>query len=533
MQNHQSQIQINAPIPDNYKEILSDDAVDFLTSLHHRFNTQRLDLLKQRSLRQEQLNAGQMPHFLNETKHIRDEKTWKITHTPASLQERKVEITGPVERKMMINALNSGAQVFLADFEDALSPTWKNVIEGQINLIDAVDRTLSFTNPDGKKYSLNEKTATLIIRPRGWHLPEKHFLVEGTPISGSLFDFGLYFFHNAKRTLEKGFGPYFYLPKIENHLEARLWNDVFCWAQQELSLPKGTIKATVLIETLLAAFEMEEIIYELRDHIVGLNAGRWDYIFSIIKKFQENTSLLFPDRSQITMTVPFMKRYTELIIQTCHKRGIHALGGMAAFIPSRKDKDINEKAISKVREDKEREAQEGFDGTWVAHPDLVQPAMEVFNHYLGNKPHQKDKFNQAHEITDLDLLDFKIKEGVITENGLRLNINVSLQYLEAWLQGIGAVALNNLMEDAATAEISRAQLWQWVHHPHAVMENGQKITMDLFFKFLAEEFQKIKASKNQSSSLDKLSTAQSLLENLVSSKHFEDFLTISAYKLLD
>jgi malate synthase len=534
MEKHQlNGTHILAPSNLSHQKVLTTEALQFLAALHRQFNSRRLELLNLRIKRQEQLNAGFMPHFLPTTKHIRDDSSWQITNIPLTLQERKVEITGPVERKMMINALNSGASVFLADFEDALSPTWNNVLEGQINLMEAVNRSLSFKSPEGKQYALNEKTATLMVRPRGWHLPEKHILIDDQPISGSLFDFGLYFFHNVQATIEKGFGPYFYLPKLENHLEARLWNDVFLWAQQQLKIPAGTIKATVLIETILAAFEMEEISYELREHIVGLNAGRWDYIFSIIKKFQENSNLLFPDRSQITMTVPFMRSYTELLVQTCRKRGIHAMGGMAAFIPSRKDQEVNEKALAKVREDKEREANDGFDGTWVAHPDLVGPAMDIFNHYLGSKPHQKDKVRQAITVTEMDLLEFKIPDGTITEAGLQLNIHAALQYIENWLRGIGAVAIFNLMEDTATAEISRAQLWQWVHHPHAVLDNGQKITSELFLKMTAEEFQKIKAMQTKDTSSDKLIAAKTLLENLVTSKHFEDFLTLPAYELLE
>lgn len=524
---------ILAPLTPSYQKVLTSEALHFLAALQRKFNPRRLELLNLRTKRQEQLDAGFIPHFSPETQHIRDDASWRIASTPQALQERKVEITGPVERKMMINALNSGASIFLADFEDALSPTWNNVIEGQLNLIEAVNRNLSFTSPEGKYYALNEKTATLVVRPRGWHLPEKHILVDGQPISGSLFDFGLYFFHNVHQTIKNGFGPYFYLPKLENHLEARLWNDVFVWAQQELNIPLGTIKATVLIETILAAFEMEEILYELREHIVGLNAGRWDYIFSIIKKFQNNTDLLLPDRSQITMTVPFMQSYTELLVQTCHKRGAHAMGGMAAFIPSRKDKEINEKALVKVREDKEREVKNGFDGTWVAHPDLVKPAMDIFNQHLGSRPHQKDTNRQAMTVTSQDLLDFKIPNGTITEAGLQLNIHSAMQYIEDWLGGIGAVAIFNLMEDTATAEISRAQLWQWIHHPHAIMDNGQKITPDLFLKICMEEFHKIKAVQSTDDNPDRLIAAKNLLESLVTSKHFENFLTIPAYQLLE
>lgn len=523
---------ILAPTVPSFQKVLTKEALQFVAGLHREFNPERNSLLKLRERRQEQINGGILPHFLPETKEIRDDLSWRIGNIPNALQERKVEITGPVERKMMINALNSGANVFLADFEDALSPTWDNLITGQLNLIDAVDKTLEFTSPEGKQYTLNDKTATLVVRPRGWHLPEKHILVDGEPISGSLFDFGLYLFHNTGNTLKHGYGPYFYLPKIESHLEARLWSRVFAWSEAYLHLPKGTIKATVLIETIMAAFEMDEIIFELREYITGLNAGRWDYIFSIIKKFQESPEILFPDRSKIVMTVPFMKSYTELLIQTCRKRGAHAMGGMAAFIPSRKDLEVNEKALAKVREDKEREASEGFDGTWVAHPDLVPVAMDIFNRHLEGKPHQKDKPRNASTVTEIDLIDFKVPESSITEHGFQSNIDVALRYIDAWLMGTGAVAMYNLMEDTATAEISRAQLWQWVHHPHAVLENGQKITLEMFHKVLNEEFQKISATQPKDKTT-RIEDAKNLLEHLVSSKKFIDFLTLPAYEILE
>jgi malate synthase len=467
-----------------------------------------------------------MPSFLSETESVR-RSDWQVAAIPNDLQRRHVEITGPTERKMMINALNSGADVFMADFEDANSPTWDNMIQGHLNLRDAIERAISFKNPDGKEYKLNGKVALLLVRPRGWHLTEKHLLVDGQPISASLFDFGLYFFHNARRLLGKGSGPYFYLPKLENHLEARLWNDVFNFAQDELKISRGTIKATVLIETILAAFEMEEILYELRDHAAGLNAGRWDYIFSTIKKFCNQPDFLLPDRSQITMTVPFMRAYTELLVKTCHTRGAHAIGGMAAFIPSRKDAKVNETAIAKVREDKLRESGDGFDGTWVAHPDLVPTAKEVFDGVLGDKPHQKEKLRLDVQVAASQLINFKIPNGVITENGLRNNISVGVQYIESWLRGNGAVAINNLMEDAATAEISRAQVWQWLHHKSAALDDGRKIDLALYKKLLEEEASKIKDSDTPT-----FKTAAKLFDELVTAETFKEFLTIPAYQCL-
>jgi malate synthase len=435
---------------------------------------------------------------------------------------------------MMINALNSGASVFMADFEDANSPTWQNMIEGHINLRDAIAGSISFRNPDGKEYKLNEQVAVLHVRPRGWHLPEKHVLVDGQPMSGSLFDFGLYFFHNARNLLDKGSGPYFYLPKLENHLEARLWNDVFNFAQDELKLPRGTIKATVLIETILAAFEMDEILYELRDHITALNAGRWDYIFSIIKKFRNHPEFILPDRAQITMTVPFMRAYTELLVQTCHKRGAHAIGGMAAFIPSRKDPEVNATALTKVREDKLRESSDGFDGTWVAHPDLVPVAMEVFDAALKDKPHQKERLREDVCVEAKDLINISIPNSHITGDGLRLNINVSLQYLDAWLRGSGAVGIYNLMEDTATAEISRAQIWQWLHHPSVALRDGRKVTSELYREFFAEEAERIKGLSNEADyGAGKVDTAKAIFDRLVTHPEFVEFLTTVAYDYLD
>lgn len=518
-------VSINGSMTPEFEKILSPEAQNFLVKLHRKFNPTRLQLLEDRKNRQERINNGENPDYLKDTAHIRDDSTWKVGPTPKDLEQRWVEITGPTDKKMVINALNSGADVFMADFEDANSPTWKNLIEGQANLIDAVAGTLAFSNPEGKQYKLNEKHATLMVRPRGWHLNENHFLVDGEEISGSLFDFGLYFFHNAKALLQKGSGPYFYLPKMENHREARLWNDVFIFAQKELGIPVGTIRATVLLETILAAFEMEEILFELKEHSAGLNAGRWDYIFSIIKKFQKREDLLFPDREQITMTVPFMRAYTERLVQICHKRGAHAMGGMAAFIPSRKDQEVNKVALAKVKEDKLRESTDGFDGTWVAHPDLVPIAREIFSDALNQKTNQKSKLREEVSVQPKDLQNFVIPGGKITEAGFRKAISVSLQYLQAWLSGLGAAGINNLMEDVATAEICRAILWQWVHHSNAKFSDGTPIDAGLYKKLSAEELGKLDASPN-------LVAAKKILDDLVLANSFQDFLTLSAYKQL-
>lgn len=507
------------------KTVLTPEAKAFIDALQRNFNPERERLLEARQARFEKLVKGENLDFLPETKSIRADKSWRVAKTPPDLEKRWVEITGPTDKKMLINALNSGADIFMADFEDSLSPTWSNVLEGQLNLTAAIDRSLSFESPEGKHYQLNEKTAVLLVRPRGWHLPEKHYLVDGQPISASLFDFGLYFFRNAKKLIEKGTGPYFYLPKMESHLEARLWNEVFKFAQKELSIPQGTIRATVLIETIPAAFEMEEILYELREHSSGLNAGRWDYIFSIIKKFRTKSDFLFPDRGEITMIVPFMRAYTDLLVRTCHKRGAHAMGGMAAFIPSRKDPEVNEKALTKVSEDKERESHGGFDGTWVAHPDLVPLAHETFKRVLKELPHQKDKGLTGAPIAAKELLMFNIPVHV-TERGVRQNIRVTLQYLQSWLHGVGAVAIENLMEDAATAEISRAQLWQWLHHvPPLELAEGPHFTIDLYNRFVDEEQTKLKND-------DKLEAARKLLDRLVLDGSFAEFLTLLAYEQL-
>ncbi len=525
-------IEVRGPLSGKFAEILTPEALDFVARLQREFGPTRETLLKKRAERQAQLDAGLLPDFLPETRHIR-EGSWLVAPAPKDLQDRRVEITGPVERKMIINALNSGARVFMADFEDANTPTWSNLIQGHLNLIDAIERTIEFANPDGRVYRLNDQVATLLVRPRGWHLLEKHLLVDRKPVSASLFDFGLYFFHNAKRLIELGAGPYFYLAKLESHLEARLWNDVFVFSQEALGIPPGTIKATVLIETILAAFEMEEILYELRDHSGGLNAGRWDYSFSIIKKFRNRPDFGFPDRAQVTMTVPFMRAYTQLLVKTCHRHGAHAIGGMAAFIPSRRDPKVNEVALAKVQEDKLRESGDGFDGTWVAHPDLVPVAKAVFDQVLGEKAHQVGRQRDDVSAKAADLLDFKVPGGVITEAGLRNNISVGILYIESWLRGTGAAALFNLMEDTATAEIARAQVWQWVRRG-AHLRDGTPITRELVRQLEADELNKIKqALGDKLYSQGRFVEAVSLFEQVALSEEFVEFLTLPAYELID
>jgi malate synthase len=508
------------------EQVLTPEALAFVVGLHREFNAQREALLKRREERQARLDAGERPDFLAETKAIR-EGDWQVAPAPADLLDRRVEITGPVERKMMINALNSGAKIFMSDLEDSLSPSWENVIQGQINLYDAVRRTITFDNPDGRKYQLNEQTAVLLLRPRGWHLPEKHVLVDGAPISASLFDFGLHFFHNAQELLSRGSGPYYYLPKLESHLEARLWNDVFNKAQDTLGVPRGTIRATVLVETILAAFEMEEILYELRDHSAGLNAGRWDYIFSTIKKFRERADMTLPDRVEITMTVPFMRAYTELLVSTCHKRGAHAIGGMAAFIPSRRDPEVNKVALGKVRDDKDREARDGFDGSWVAHPDLVPTALESFDKVLGERPNQRERLREDVAVTAAELQNFDVPGGKITREGFRMNVDVALQYINSWLLGNGAAAIYNLMEDAATAEISRGQLWQWIHN-EARLDDGTPCTIALY-----NEVREAELAKLGGAGAGRYGEAAEILDALVTAPHFAEFLTLPAYKGLD
>ena len=521
-------IEVRAPIAGRFAEILTPEALRFVAHLHREFNPTRQTVLARRAERQAKLHAGERPDFLPETRHIR-EGAWRVAPVPGDLLDRKVEITGPVDRKMMINALNSGASVFMADFEDANSPTWENVIGGQVNLVDAVNGTINHVNPDGKVYRLNEKTATLLVRPRGWHLWDRYVLVDGHPVSASLMDFGLYFFHNARRLLAKGTGPYFYLPKLESHREARLWNEVFLAAQDTLGLPRGTIKATVLVEHILAAFEMEEILYELKDHAGGLNAGRWDYIYSIIKTFRDRPEFVLPDRAQITMTVPFMRAYTELLVRICHARGAYAVGGMAAFIPSRRDPDVNHAALTKVREDKIREAGDGFDGTWVAHPDLVPVAMEVFSGALGQRPNQLDRQRPEVRVTAQDLLDVRVPGGQVTETGVRNNINVAIQYLESWLRGVGAAAINNLMEDAATAEISRSQVWQWISHG-APLREGAPVSRALVRSFGEEELARIHQEIGAEGAAQRRFTeAHALFAEVALGEAFVEFLTIPAY----
>ncbi len=489
-------------------EVLTPEAVAFLTELERRFGPRRRELLEARHERAERLRAGELPDFLPETRDVR-EGDWRVAPVPTQLQDRRVEITGPVDRKMVINALNSGAKMFMADFEDSNSPTWANCLEGQINLTDALERTITLDTGE-KQYALNDEVATLLVRPRGWHLDERHFEVDGAPISASLFDFGLYFLRNHARG-----GTFFYLPKLESHLEARLWNDVFVHAQGALGVPQGTIKATVLIETILAAFEMEEILYELRQHSAGLNAGRWDYIFSVIKKLGDRPEFVLPDRAAVTMAVPFMRAYTDLLVKTCHRRGTHAIGGMAAFIPSRRDAEVNEVALTKVREDKEREAGQGFDGTWVAHPDLVPVAQEIFDRVLGDRPNQLARQRDDVTASAAALLDVDSAPGEITEDGLRNNVSVGIQYLAAWLRGSGAVAIFNLMEDAATSEISRSQVWQWLRHG--------RVERDDVVRIVAEEVDKLG---------DGYDEARALFEQVALGDEFVEFLTLPAYDRL-
>jgi malate synthase len=520
-------VEINAPEHVGWEKVLTPEALRFVVGLQRAFNARRVELLAARVERQTRLDAGQKPDFLASTREIR-EKDWRVAAIPADLVDRRVEITGPVERKMIINALNSGAKVFMADFEDSNTPTWANQIDGQINLADAVRGTITYSDgARGKNYKLNEKTAVLFVRPRGWHLNEQHVTVDGAAMAGSLFDFGLYFFHNAKELMARGTGPYFYLPKMESHLEARLWNDVFVHAQKELGVPQGTIRATVLIETILATFEMDEILYELRDHSAGLNCGRWDYIFSYIKKFANDVKAILPDRGQVTMTTHFLRSYSKLLIKTCHRREIHAMGGMAAFIPIKTDPVANEKAIAQVRADKEREASDGHDGTWVAHPGLVAVAQEVFDRLMPG-PNQIGKKLADFHATAADLVAVPV--GEITEAGVRQNIAVGLGYLEAWLRGIGCVPLFNLMEDAATAEISRAQLWQWVHHS-AHLKDGRRIDVALCDTMIAEELGKAKQG-GDAARIATYEQAAGLMREMIRAPRFVEFLTLKAYQRL-
>lgn len=521
-------IEITKTLTPEYAEILTPEAQAFLAKLAREFESRRRELLQRRIARQAEIDAGMMPDFLLETRYIR-EGDWQVAPIPLDLQDRRVEITGPTDRKMVINALNSGAKVFMADFEDSNAPTWDNLLQGQINLRDAIRRTITFVNEAGKQYRLNDQTAVLMVRPRGWHLVEKHFLVDSEPMSGSLFDFGLYFFHNARELVRRGSGPYFYLPKMESHHEARLWNDVFSFAQEELDIPTGTIRATVLIETILATFEAEEILYELRDHSAGLNCGRWDYIFSYIKKFCNQPDCVLPDRSQVSMTVPFMRDYSQYVIKVCHKRGIHAMGGMAAQIPIKNDPEANEQALSKVRADKLREVKDGHDGTWVAHPGLVATAYEVFDEHM---PMPNQISRQRDDVNPTARALLTPSEGTITARGLSWNLRVGIQYLEAWLGGNGCVPLYNLMEDAATAEISRSQVWQWLHHG-VTLEDGRKVTPALFDQLFEEEMESIRAEVGDAR-FDEghFRRAGQLFSDMIRKPTFTEFLTLPAYEYL-
>ena len=520
------EVEVLAPVAPEHAHILSPDALAFVAGLERAFRERRASLLAARSDRAARLTAGERPDFLAKTAGIRA-ADWQVAPAPVDLDDRRVEITGPAEPKMMINALNSGARVFMADLEDALSPGWSNIVAGQAAIHDAVRGTLRHTSPEGKRYALGDELATLVVRPRGWHLVERHVLVDGAPVSASLFDVGLFIFHDARAALERGSGPYLYLPKLESHLEARLWNDVFLAAQATLSIPRGSIRATVLIETILAAFEMDEILYELSEHAAGLNAGRWDYIFSIIKKFRDDPRFILPDRGQVTMAMPFMRAYTQLLVRTCHRRGAHAVGGMSAFIPNRRQPEVTANALAKVREDKQREAGDGFDGTWVAHPDLVPVAMEVFDRALAGRPNQKARLREDVVVSADDLLDMTIPEGQITEAGVRQNVSVGLQYLDAWLQGTGAAAIFDLMEDAATAEISRSQLWQWRHHARP-LEDGRIVDAGLYAAIRDDELARLGGRDR-----GRLGDAADLLDRLVLGDDFPDFLTLDAYALLD
>jgi malate synthase len=504
---------VNAP---DEAGVLTTEALDLVVALQREFAGRREELLLARAERQERIEAGELPDFLDETRSVR-EGDWRVAPVPADLQDRRVEITGPAgDRKMVINAFNSGARIYMADFEDANSPTWGNVVGGQQNLTDAIDRTISLEQGE-KRYALNDEVAVLLVRPRGWHLQERHVEVDGKHVSAGLFDFGVFLHRNWQRLLERGSGPYFYLPKLESHLEARLWNDVFCFAQDRLGIPRGTIKATVLIETILAAFEMDEILHELREHSAGLNAGRWDYIFSVIKKFRERDEFVLPDRAQVTMTVPFMRAYTELLVRTCHRRGAHAIGGMAAFIPSRRDAEVNEVALTRVREDKRRESEDGFDGSWVAHPDLVPVAMAEFDAVLGERPNQLERLREDVATRADDLLNVIATPGEITEAGVRSNVSVGIRYIAAWLQGVGAAAIDNLMEDAATAEISRSQIWQWVHHGRVERADVESIVADVMAELPDEPV---------------YAEAQEVFEKVALREVFVDFLTLTAYAQL-
>ncbi|MEA2272278.1 MAG: malate synthase [Solirubrobacteraceae bacterium] len=527
-------VTIEAPVEGRAAAVLTPEALAFVAALQREFGPRREELLRRRADRQARLDAGGTLDFLAETRDVR-EGDWSVSPPPPDLAYRPVEITGPTVAKMVINALNSGATGFMADFEDSLSPTWDNLVGGQANLIDAIERRLEWTAPDGREYRLGDELATLLVRPRGWHLVDRHLVVDGAAVSGSLQDFGLYFFHNARRLVERGSGPYFYLPKLESHLEARLWSDVFVFAQEALGLPRGTVRATVLIETLPAAFEMDEILYELREHSAGLNAGRWDYMFSMIKCFRTRPEFVLPDRASVTMTVPFMRAYTELLVRTCHRRGAHAIGGMAALIPSRTDPEANERALAGVRADKRREAGDGFDGTWVAHPDLVPVAREEFDDVLGDRPNQIERRRDDVEVGAADLLDVASAGGEITEAGLRANVNVAIQYISSWLRGNGAAAIYGLMEDAATAEISRSEVWQWLRHG-AVLSDGRHITRELVAQIEDEELERIRVEIGDDAWFEREGRpvlSREIFERVALADEFVEFLTLVAYEELE
>jgi malate synthase len=526
-------VDVRGPVEGRLREVLTPEALRFVVSLHREFGPRRRELLARRAERQARTDAGETLDFLPETRSVR-EGDWHVAAIPDDLRDRRVEITGPTDRKMVINALNSGASCYMADFEDANSPTWQNMIGGHVNLGDAVERTIEYTGPDGREYGLDEETATLIVRPRGWHLPERHVLVDSEPLAGAFCDFGLFLFHNGHRLIERGSGPYLYLPKLQSHLEARLWNDVFAYAQDALAIPYGTIRATVLIETIWAAFEMEEILYELRDHSAGLNAGRWDYQFSIIKTFRTRQEFLLPDRNSVTMTAPFMRAYTELLVKTCHRHGAHAMGGMSAFVPSRKEPTLNEQAVAKVHEDKRREAGDGFDGTWVAHPDSVPHAREEFDRVLGERPNQIERRRDEVSVSAAELLNVRATPGEITEEGLRNDVNVGIQYISSWLRGNGAAAIYGLMEDAATAEIARSQVWQWLH-TGASLADGRPIDEELVRAIEESELERIRgevANDEWFYSQGRPDDSRRLFHRVATSDNFVEFLTLPAYERL-
>ncbi len=527
-------VDVLGPVEDRFSEILTPEALAFVATLHREFDGRRHEVLRRRAERQAEIDAGGSLDFLPETRDVR-EGDWRVAPVPRDLQDRRVEITGPTDRKMVINALNSGARGFMADFEDANSPTWDNLVRGQVNLVDAIEGTIEFTDPKtGREYGLNDDVATLLVRPRGWHLPENHVRVDGRPVAGALFDFGLFCFHNARRLLAKGSAPYFYLAKLQGHLEARLWNDVFERAQDAVGIPRGTVKATVLIETIWAAFEMEEILYELREHSAGLNAGRWDYQFSVIKTFRDRPEFVLPDRNSVTMTAPFMRAYTELLVRTCHGRGAHAMGGMAAFVPSRKDAEANERALAKVAEDKRREATDGFDGTWVAHPDSVPVATAEFDRVLRERPNQVDRRRDDVDVDAAALLDVASTPGDVTEEGLRSDVNVGIQYISSWLRGNGAAGIYGLMEDAATAEIARSQVWQWVRHG-LELGDGRTVTPELVRSAEDEELERIRREVGDDEwfyAQGRPDESRALFEEVALGEGFVEFLTLPAYEKL-